>query len=153
MRNFIVGFTGTREGLTLFQAEKFAWFFSQPDRLKVGYFVHGDCVGADAQVHKIVLKLGIHVRKRPSNIWKFQAKSTGGLTIADPEDPLVRNRKIVEGTDFLLACPKGPEIVRSGTWSTIRYAKKIGKDIFVILPDGSSYSNVLIRVLPVTKSF
>ena len=51
---------------------------------------------------------------------------------------LERNRKIVDNSDMLLAAPAGPEAehLRSGTWSTIRYAIKMGKRVFIILPDG-----------------
>ena len=40
-------------------------------------------------------------------------------------------------TDMLVACPKGPEEVRSGTWSTVRFARKRGKRIVIIMPDGT----------------
>jgi len=97
----------------------------------IEYLVHGDCVGADAEAHAIALSLGITVRKRPSNIKGLQANTVGGLTIAEPENPLVRNRLIVDSCDFLIACPDKPEHTRSGTWSTVRYAKT--KDRIVVL--------------------
>jgi len=49
---------------------------------------------------------------------------------------LDRNRPIVDSCDVLLACPHGPEEPRSGTWATIRYARKVGRKIFVFWPDG-----------------
>ena len=39
---------------------------------------------------------------------------------------LERNKNIVNAVDFIIAAPDGPEKVRSGTWSTVRYAKKVG---------------------------
>lgn len=39
---------------------------------------------------------------------------------------LNRNKDIIDQSDFLIACPqdKEQEVLRSGTWSTIRNAKK-----------------------------
>lgn len=40
-------------------------------------------------------------------------------------EPLERNHVILDHTDYLLAFPKTrKEVLRSGTWATIRYAKK-----------------------------
>lgn len=47
---------------------------------------------------------------------------------------LKRNIDIVDNTDILIGCPSGEEIVRSGTWHTIRYAKKQNKKIMMIRP-------------------
>lgn len=58
-------------------------------------------------------------------------------TWVDRKPNLVRNKDIVESTDVLLACPKGPEELRSGTWSTVRLARKQGKRVVIFWPDGS----------------
>lgn len=51
---------------------------------------------------------------------------------------LVRNHAIVdEGVDGLIAAPSGwVEEQRSGTWATVRYARKLGRRIWIVLPDG-----------------
>jgi predicted Rossmann fold nucleotide-binding protein DprA/Smf involved in DNA uptake len=56
-----------------------------------------------------------------------------------PEKPyLARNRDIVLETIALIAAPAEPlEQIRSGTWSTVRFAKKQGKTVILILPDGT----------------
>ena len=51
-----------------------------------------------------------------------------------PKPYLDRNRDIVDACEVLLATPDGPERLRSGTWSTVRYARKIGKPVEVRLP-------------------
>jgi predicted Rossmann fold nucleotide-binding protein DprA/Smf involved in DNA uptake len=52
-----------------------------------------------------------------------------------PLDPLVRNKVIVNISDVILATPfEDKEVMRSGTWSTIRYARKVGKTPIIILP-------------------
>jgi hypothetical protein len=38
---------------------------------------------------------------------------------------------------MLAACPKGPEERRSGTWATVRYARKTGKPVVIFWPDGT----------------
>jgi predicted Rossmann fold nucleotide-binding protein DprA/Smf involved in DNA uptake len=42
----------------------------------------------------------------------------------------------VNETGVLVAMPDGPEELRSGTWATVRYARKQGKDGRIIYPDG-----------------
>jgi predicted Rossmann fold nucleotide-binding protein DprA/Smf involved in DNA uptake len=54
-----------------------------------------------------------------------------------PQRPyLDRNRDIVAASDVLIACPKGPEQRRSGTWSTVRYARQARLPILIVWPDG-----------------
>ena len=41
-------------------------------------------------------------------------------------------------TDTLVAAPKeDEEVVRSGTWATVRYARKAGRVVLVVRPDGT----------------
>ena len=55
-----------------------------------------------------------------------------------PEDEyLKRNRAIVKRSDILIATPgQREEILHSGTWSTVRYARKKGIPIWKIYPNG-----------------
>lgn len=55
---------------------------------------------------------------------------------SEPRDYIARNHAIVDSTEFMIATPGGPEHQRSGTWSTIRYAKRVGKRVVIIMPDG-----------------
>lgn len=51
--------------------------------------------------------------------------------------PLVRNHDIVDSTELLIACPKEQvEVLRSGTWATIRYARKKEITVWLIDPEG-----------------
>jgi hypothetical protein len=52
--------------------------------------------------------------------------------------PTSRNHDIVDETELLIACPgELAEAVRSGTWATVRYARKLGRPIVIFWPDGS----------------
>lgn len=130
-----ISFTGTRKGMTSEQKAHFEkiLLFS-----KASLFTHGDCVGADADAHVIARKLGVKIHKRPCNIKSQRAWMAGGECIADPEEPLPRNRKIVDDGKVLVACPGLlTEEMRSGTWATVRYARKQGKRIILLWPDGT----------------
>lgn len=99
-------------------------------------FHHGDCVGADAEAHAIALG------KVPITIWppaneSQRAFCKGAATTKPADDYLVRNRKIVQATERLIAAPKGfKEELRSGTWAAIRHARYIRKPVIIIWPSG-----------------
>jgi hypothetical protein len=58
--------------------------------------------------------------------------------IIDPQDDYnIRNRKIANYSDKLIATPKeSTEQLRSGTWTTIRYARLANKIVYIIVPNG-----------------
>lgn len=132
-----VSFTGTRRGMTLAQkrAVGSALAVLQPD-----VFHHGDCVGADAEAHVLaetcptVPEILIH----PSSVPGTRAFCRGHK-VFDEKPPLVRNLDMVKACDVLIACPAGQERRRSGTWATVRAARKEegGPNILVVMPDGT----------------
>jgi hypothetical protein len=107
---------------------------------EVSALIHGDCIGADENAHNICLNYdSITINIRPCNLNNQRAFCEGGNIIAPPEAPLSRNKKIVDDGSRLIACPfTDYEELRSGTWSTIRYAKKIGKPYTIIWPNGQT---------------
>lgn len=58
----------------------------------------------------------------------------------EPAPYIVRDHAIVDEVQFLIGCPrKDIEELRSGTWATIRYARKQRRNlncIILIYPDG-----------------
>lgn len=131
-----IGFTGTQIGINNKQAaalQKLVKHF-QPKEV-----CHGDCIGADSFFHLIVrfnLPLTV-IRIFPPVIDDKRAWCKADIVEPDGEY-LDRNKKIVDATDMLLATPKEKEEqLRSGTWSTIRYAKKTNKPYIIVFPDGS----------------
>ena len=86
---------------------------------------HGDCKGWDTQAHCIAESLKVKTIIHPPVDDRFRVFCKGDVIL--PEKPyLDRNKDIVNAVDFLIAAPDGPEKTRSGTWSTVRYAKKVG---------------------------
>ncbi|MDP2683459.1 MAG: hypothetical protein Q8P20_00220 [bacterium] len=133
----ILSFTGTRKGMTLSQIESFKSILDNfKNNFKEIILIHGDCIGADEDAHAIANNMNLKIRKRPCNIISFRAFTEEGNIIADPEDPIIRNHKMVDESDELIACPAGEEEIRSGTWSTIRCAKKLQKKLTIIWPSG-----------------
>lgn len=137
----ILGFTGTQRGLSLFQREMLKeLLLTQLVRM----FHHGDCLGADNDAHKIVrdnlpkVLITIHP---PNNPYKRAFCDADVLRPAFPY--LVRNKNIVDSCNVLIACPgEHTEQLRSGTWSTIRYARKMAKNMIIILPSGEPTKNL-----------
>jgi hypothetical protein len=130
-----IGFTGTRAGMTNAQRLTFRKLLVLNE---VQEFHHGGCVGADAEAHKIAMEKDIPIHVHPSNI-KDKSEMCEDATVKYvTKSPLERNREIVDSVDELIAVPKTErEQLRSGTWATIRYAKKKGVPIKIIEPDGS----------------
>ena len=144
-----VGFTGTRKGMT--DEQKVA--LSQELRLYEGSweFHHGDCIGADAEAHDIVWDqmhdlgryLTICVHPPEDNKLRAFKSVDGGLDVRtfNPKPYILRNHDIVDMTDVLIAAPASQErsSTRTGTWATVRYARKQGKEVLIIWPDGTRW--------------
>lgn len=92
---------------------------------------HGDCVGWDAQAHDVAVLMGIRTVAHPPTDERRRAWCRAD-TILPPRPYLERNRDIVDCVHLLVAAPEGPATLRSGTWSTVRYAEKIKRRGLVI---------------------
>jgi hypothetical protein len=127
-----VGMTGSRNGLTAEQRQAAAdWLLTiQPEWLH-----HGDCIGADAELDGIARELDIQTCVHPPERSDRRAYCEGDV-ILEPLPYLMRNQGIVAESDILLAFPDGPEKLRSGTWSTVKYAREKGIQIIIVMPDG-----------------
>jgi hypothetical protein len=115
------------------------WYSS---RVTSRRYTTATAIGVDAEAHAIVLspgtarvtKLVIH----PPGIEGKRAFCTGFDEIREPFPYLVRDHHIVDEVDLLVAVPKSAvEVVRSGTWATARYARKLRKLVIRLNPDGS----------------
>jgi hypothetical protein len=130
-----IGFTGTRRGLTPLQINALR---DQIVALGADWFHHGDCVGADAVAHSLARVLGLRVSIHPPTDPRQRAFCEGADRVCPEEPYLDRNHRIVRETDVLIACPgERQEVLRgSGTWSTVRYARKQGRPVIIVLPEG-----------------
>lgn len=137
-----VGFTGTQVGMTprqhlLLRAELYK--LDADHRAAFPWFHHGLCVGADDESHGIVRahsgawSIWGHPPSNPAKRAEWRLSSCDRLS---PEGPyLVRNHAIVDACSFLIAAPKGMEEERrSGTWATVRYARKKGVPVVILWP-------------------
>jgi len=144
-KQVILGFTGTQEGMTIQQIQQFEIIIKQ---LSPNMFIHGDCIGADAEAHNIISEnfpnIGIEIFP-PIDEKKRAFCKTPKSYINEPMKYLDRNRAIVDSSTHVIACPKQfHEVLRSGTWMTIRYARKLRLYLIIIYPDGSTNINGLI---------
>ena len=133
------GFTGTQDGLTDIQLETLCNVLQalQNDR-GLTEFHHGDCVGADETAHRLVrdINAGCAIHVHPPDNPKKRAYCEGGV-LHEERPYLERNHDIVDACDVLIACPQTiEEQLRSGTWATVRYARKIGKRVIMVSPLG-----------------
>lgn len=135
----IVSFTGTQEGMTFKQMQKIKVLLEE---LEPTIVIHGDCIGADEQFHQLVCTYRkifdkqVMIKIYPSTHEHKRAYCDGDQ-IMPQEPPLDRNKHIASEGDRLIACPKEmTQIIRSGTWTTVRKAKNLGKIVYVVLPNG-----------------
>lgn len=127
-----IGFTGTRAGMTHVQAAGVAELIRG-----YGWLHHGDCDGSDKQVHGIAGEIGMMTESHPPSNPALRAYCKADI-INEPKPYLDRDRDIVDATCRLIAAPAGmTEELRSGTWTTVRYARRVGKPVTIVFPDGS----------------
>lgn len=134
-----IGFTGTRQGLTASQILTLARLLGEHRPSTVH---HGNAIGADEQFDHLVgsgmMQPPPYRVSHPCHYAAQQSKRTSPDEVFPAKAPLERNHDIVEACELLIACVAGPEEIRSGTWATIRYARKVGKPIVIIWPEGST---------------
>jgi len=107
-------------------------------------FHHGDCIGADADAHDIVLSIcGTEIHIHPPTESKYRACCIGAHLEYRAAPYLQRNHNIVDSTSLMIATPEGAETLRSGTWATIRYALKKKKEVYIIDIQGDIYSKTI----------
>lgn len=130
-----VGSTGTQRGTTAAQK---ATVMSIVTSWMPQEWHHGDCVGADEEVHRIVHSFAPEcklVGHPPANSAKRAFCKFDTLLPALPY--LERNHNIVDQVDALVATPGEEfEVLRSGTWATVRYAIKLKIPTYIIVPSG-----------------
>ena len=138
-----VGFTGSRMGMSDYQKEELTKylnrFYAESQLSDPGaMFLHGDAIGADAEAAAIASELNYFIEAFPSNQRIYRAFAAADI-VHTPVEPLRRNRLIVQQCEVLIACPStSTEIMRSGTWMTIRYARNRNCRLILIKPEGKS---------------
>ena len=129
-----LGITGTRKGMTEKQFNCIKNMIKEDST--VTHFHHGDCQGVDVQVAILFehYRPDVWIISHPSN-GPTRAHGPADETMK-PKDYLVRDQDNVNASDYLWAAPNGAEIVRSGTWATVRMARKKGIPITIVMPNG-----------------
>lgn len=133
----VLGFSGTKKGMNEHQLH---YVLKQLRRAEVLH--HGDCVGADAQADSLCGSFGIKRYAWPGLDAFGKSPSRAFCAaeyIMDPAPYYARNRTIVlHGVDGLIAAPEGPEdsFPRSGTWFTVRQARRYKRKLYIVLPSG-----------------
>lgn len=126
--------TGSRDGMSDKAVEVFKEHLENADAIELH---HGDCIGADKRAHDIATQLNMKTVVHPPSNNSMRAYCNGD-EIRDEMNYLDRNRCIVDESDMLIAFPSSKEeVMRSGTWSTIRYARRMNKRIIIIFTDGT----------------
>ena len=136
----IIGFTGTRIGMTPIQWQ------AVRDLVKdwaINEAHHGLCEGADEEMHWLLRGLSYgpridihgHPPIRQGHIASKRTWSDCNV-INTPKEFNVRDKDIVLASSRMIATPFCPEITASGTWTTVRFARKKNKPIWIVMPEG-----------------
>ncbi len=141
----ILVFTGTQGGTTAPQHDSLRTVLAEASPDTEG--VHGLCIGADLEFHRLCREFGIPLRGHPGDnpAKRADIPASEFAVLLGAEPNLARNRAMVDYTVLssektqLMVCPKGDcEELRSGTWATVRYARRCQMHILYIWPsDGA----------------
>jgi hypothetical protein len=130
-----LGFTGTQHRITEYQR---SWLWAVLKRHKEQGFTsfhHGECVGADSEAHFLALQLGYEVIGHPPLDYRKRARLAGFTDQMPPAPYMQRNVAIVRAVERMVAVPNSmAERQRSGTWSTVRAARRLEVPLDLILP-------------------
>lgn len=130
-----VGFTGTQEGMSEFQKLQLHKLLSN---FSPAQFHHGDCVGADEDAHNIAEELDLFIIIHPpinpiKRAFAGQKSKLCTAIVLQTKPYIERNHDIVDAVSIMFVAPfTDVEQQRSGTWATYRYARKQGKEIYIL---------------------
>ena len=131
-----VGFTGTRKGMTHAQKSQLCVILSILANHTANVFHQGGADGADLQAVELARHFKFDVTWHPADGHRGDAvlRANGTVDIVHDElPPLVRNYNIVRACDLLVAAPEtDKEVLRSGTWATVRAARQMGKPVVML---------------------
>lgn len=136
--------SGTRAGMTAEQKDLFVGLLDEKSAEM--QLLHGDCIGADAECHRLARDVGgrelaIHIyppKNERQRAW-CDVGDAGELVVHEAGDFLKRDFKMVKAADMVLAFPSGHKELKrgSGTWAVIREARRKRVALIVVYPDGS----------------
>jgi hypothetical protein len=122
----IVGFTGTREGMSDSQKRQLAYILSVLKHADLHVcrdtlFIDGDCPdGADREARAMAVSAGYQTDPHPPKEWTAK-------------ELLARDRVIAGKCHVMIAAPRtDKEEIRSGTWATVRYTREAGKPVVML---------------------
>lgn len=128
-----VAVTGTSRGMTPGQQEQARAFLDALYGKGYRKLRHGDCIGADAQFARIAKDIGFYLIAHPGHPpdkpeeTKYRAFTDFNDEVLPVRPFLVRDKDMVDRAALLVAAPyQDYEVVRSGTWATVRYAQDEG---------------------------
>lgn len=139
-----VGFTGTRHKVNIPQLYGMRLIFNYVDLMWHWHsspieFHHGDCINADVLGAREAKLRNFFVVAHPPLNEVYRAFSEDNDICKEPKEYIDRNHDIVDSSRMLIAVPGTMhEVLRSGTWATVRYARKLERPIYFAYPDGST---------------
>lgn len=135
--NMIIGFTGTRYGMSANQLQSFRLIMEELID-KTIEFHHGCCIGADIEAACIVAELtryrteSIIIEHPPiKNAW-LQVERPRARFTHSAKDYYARNIFIVKSCNLLIAAPRSLDNQSGGTWYTIKYAQEKNKPTIIL---------------------
>lgn len=141
----IIGVSGSRYGITPQQELTFRRLLWQEveyrnldrDAREKDQFHHGAAVGVDEKTATIAKnEFGLWTVAHPTYMTSWTTSFESDVTLK-PLQPLRRNMDIVYTVQLLFALPlTRHEVLRSGTWATIRAARSKRLKGIIIYPDG-----------------
>lgn len=131
-----IGVTGTRYGTNETTLNKFLELFTSLEN-DIIELHHGDCVGVDKQIHDLLNNVCRVIIHPPSNRTHRAMCTPRDGEIMKEREYLKRNKDIVSISDIIFAFPSSNEILHSGTWATIRLAKKLNKQLVILYACGT----------------
>ena len=120
----IVGISGSRFGGTASQHRNLARLLAV-ELFPVAELHHGDCTGVDATSDMLAHLFGIpSIVIHPPIKTKFRAWCANGSYYFPPDDYHVRDYRICDLADVLIASPNNL-VGTGGTWNTARYMRDV----------------------------